>query len=135
MPKRKAPEYEIPFTYCLGVDPAADDYIEDANSVKDDNEFERRFVLPPNVYGLTYTLSTYYDHQQFDMNPRSARALTATEFKACFDMIQRNSSCDYMRISIGWDEKRTKKDMKLHGIRYLLGGNTALQAERDQKPS
>lgn len=105
-------------TYCHGVDPNSNDYIENANSVQDDMEFERRFILPPNEDRIIFNPPD--GKGRLDMDLRSSNCLKPGEFKACFELIEQYRSIFHTFGNYGWDEKHVKKDMKAANLRYLL---------------
>lgn len=46
--------------------------------------------------------------------------LEEADFQACFELIDQTSGDDYRNSSAGWSDAGKKKEMKSHGLRYVL---------------
>ncbi|KXL43409.1 hypothetical protein M433DRAFT_318990 [Acidomyces richmondensis BFW] len=67
----------------------------------------------------------------FQIEVKTAAALTIEEFNACYNLVKTTSKEDYENSSIGWKPKAKKREMREDDMRYLLVRQRASLSPRD----
>jgi hypothetical protein len=58
--------------------------------------------------------------EEYEVTLSTAKALSDTDFDACFNLIDTTSSEDYKRSKDGWKPRSKKKEMRLLDLKYFL---------------
>jgi hypothetical protein len=58
--------------------------------------------------------------EQYALTLQSSKSLSATDFDACFHLIELTSSETYKASKDGWKPRSKRKEMKLLNIKYVL---------------
>lgn len=57
---------------------------------------------------------------EYEVSLQTAKALSESDFEACFRLIEFTSSSDYKNSKDGWKPRSKRKEMKLLDLKYLL---------------
>ncbi|KAH8816404.1 hypothetical protein F5884DRAFT_818472 [Xylogone sp. PMI_703] len=95
---------------------SAQDPIDVANA-KDDDNFIQDFMPPREQWGSWEHPSTGL---KFELVLKRAKAMSDSDFEACFKLVEQTSSEDYRKSEKGWKPNAKRKEMKLLDLKYIL---------------
>src|SRR5437764_11262069 len=107
--------------------------IEEANALSLE-EFEARYLSSfPNFNHFTFIQQG--SQIQTDITLVTAKSMNATDFEACFALIESTSANVYRQSSVGWSPKSKRSEMKLLDMKYLLVKPRSTCPRRPRSPA